>query len=494
MNIKKVVIVGGGSAGWMTAAALVRRFPGKQLDITLIESDVIGAVGVGESTIPPIRQFNEFLGIDELAFVRETKATFKLGIRFLNWGELGGDYIHPFGSVGQDFAGIDFHHYWRRARSIGNKVPFDQYSLAAVAARQGRFQFPERDHPLLSSFNYSYHFDATLYATFLRRYAETRGVIRREGVVNSVLKKSSSGFIEIIGLESGEKISADLFIDCSGFRALLMKDVGAQFESWKQWLRCDNAIVAPSEKAMLIPQPYTQSTAKSVGWQWSIPLQHRVGNGYVYASDYISHADAVRIFCEDVTGKLLAEPRRISFSAGQYKNNWEKNCVAIGLSGGFLEPLESTSIYLIQYAIQKLIEYFPESGAFDTNAFEFNKQLNKEYIRLRDFIIMHYKEVNREDSTFWRDCKNMTVPDELAARQMAFSCAGIVDHSQYGVYAAVCIGQGLIPKYHDIKINRLSDAQLMRALNEVYKQVTEGSALMQNADKFIDSLIGEHRK
>ena len=493
MNIKKVAIVGGGSAGWMTAAALMRRFPEKQIEITLIESDLIGTVGVGESTIPPIRQFNEFLGISELDFVRETKATFKLGIRFLNWGEVGSDYFHPFGSVGRDFAGIDFHHYWVKARSIGQSISFDQYSLAAVAAKQGKFQFPQQDHPLLSNYSYSYHFDAGLYAAYLRRYAEARGIVRCEGIVKGISKNPSSGCIETISLDSGEIISADFYIDCSGFRSLLMKDLGVHFESWNKWLRCNSAIVAPSDKPGAIPQPYTKSTAKSVGWQWSIPLQHRIGNGYVYSSDYISHDDAIRIFCEGVDGKFQAEPRRINFSAGQYKNNWEKNCVAVGLSGGFLEPLESTSIYLIQYAIQKLIEYFPVYGSVDVNAFEFNKQLNKEYARLRDFIIMHYKQVAREDSPFWRDCKNMDVPESLANRQAVFSGAGIVDHTQYGVYAAVCIGQGLIPECHDIKINRFSDAQLIDALSGVEKMVEDGVGLMLDADEFIEKLINEVR-
>lgn len=493
MNIKKVAIVGGGSAGWMTAAALCRRFQEKQIDIVLIESDAIGTIGVGESTIPPIRQFNDFLGIDELTFVQETKATFKLGIRFLNWGEVGADYFHPFGSVGHDFAGIDFHHYWVKARSIGQSLPFDQYSLAAVAAKQGRFQFPQHDHPLLSNYSYSYHFDAGLYASYLRRYAEARGVVRREGVVTSIVKNSSNGLMETISLDSGENISADLYIDCTGFRSLLMKNVGASFESWKEWLRCDSAIVAPSEKLQSTPQPYTKSTAKSVGWQWSIPLQHRIGNGYVYSSDYVSHDDATDIFCSGVEGKLLAEPRRINFSAGQYKNNWEKNCVAVGLSGGFLEPLESTSIYLIQYAIQKLIEYFPVGDSLSVNAYEFNQQLNREYSRLRDFIIMHYKQVEREDSPFWRDCKNMRVPESLAKRQAAFVGAGIVDHTQYGVYAAVCIGQGAIPKFYDMKTNRFSDAQLIDSLDSIKKMVESGAELMQDADRFVKNLINKVR-
>jgi tryptophan halogenase len=491
MNIKTVAIVGGGSAGWMTAAALCRRFPEKQIDIVLVESDLIGTIGVGESTIPPIRQFNDFLGINELDFVRETKATFKLGIRFLNWGKVGADYFHPFGSVGRDFGGIDFHHYWVKAQAAGESLSFDQYSLAAMAAKQGRFRFPQHDHPLLSNYSYSYHFDAGLYAVYLRRYAEARGVVRREGVVTGVLKNSSSGLIETIKLNSGENISADFYIDCTGFRALLMNEVGVPFESWKEWLRCDSAIVAPSEKLRSTSQPYTKSTAKSVGWQWSIPLQHRSGNGYVYSSDYISHDDALKVFCAGIDGKLLAEPRHINFSAGQRKKNWEKNCVAVGLSGGFLEPLESTSIYLIQYAIQNLIEYFPVDGSLDVSAIEFNNQINSEYIRLRDFIIMHYKQVERDDTPFWRDCKNMSIPEPLAKRQAVFAGAGIVDHAQYGVYAAVCIGQGAIPKFYDMKVNRFSDLQLLDSLNDVKTMVDNGVGLMQDSDSFVAEFINK---
>ncbi len=488
MSIKTVAIIGGGSAGWMVAAALSRRYTSERLAITLVESDAIGTVGVGESTIPPIREFNNYLGIDELTFVRETKATFKLGIRFLNWGKVGGDYFHPFGSVGENIAGIDFHHYWVKASAAGSTLAFDQYSLGAVAARQGKFLFPQAGHSLLSTYSYSYHFDAALYAAYLRRYAEAGGVNRKEGIVDQV-SINSEGVISEVVLASGEKISADFFVDCTGFNAILMRELGVKFESWQRWLRCDSAIVAPSTKLGSTPQPYTKSTAKAVGWQWSIPLQHRVGNGYVYSSDYLSHEEAFEIFTCGVEGDLLAAPRRISFTAGQLKDNWVKNCVAVGLAGGFLEPLESTSIYLIQYAIQKFIEYFPEDGDYSARKEEFNLQVNKEYIRLRDFIIMHYKQVEREDSAFWKDCKYMDIPESLSMRQSVFHGAGIVDHTQYGVYAAVCIGQGLIPKCYDIKVNHLTDEQLHRRLFEIQQSVAAGVQLMVNADELIAKLM-----
>jgi tryptophan 7-halogenase len=355
-KIKKIIIVGGGTAGWMIAAALSHHFAHSGLVVELIESDVIGSVGVGESTIPPIRDFNRWLGIDEGEFVRATQATFKLGIRFQGWASIDNDYIHPFGPLGHDINGVDFHHYWQRAQAAGHKYPIDEYAVAAVAARAGKFQLPLQDpRSLLSRYSYSYHFDAALYARFLCDYASQRGVRRREGLITDLQIDSESGNITCVQLESGEQLAADLFIDCSGFRSLLMNRLEVPFDDWSQWLRCDRAVVAPSVRTEARFFPYTQASAQAVGWQWKIPLQHRTGNGYVFSSAHLSDAEALEVFRGNVQGELLTEPRFISFKAGQRTVNWAKNCIALGLAGGFLEPLESTSIYLIQFCIQKLL-------------------------------------------------------------------------------------------------------------------------------------------
>lgn len=494
--IKKIVIVGGGTAGWMTAAALSKKFSAENMKIVLVESELIGTVGVGESTIPHIRGFNDYLGIDENFFIAETKATFKLGIVFKNWGSLGDNYIHPFGPLGHDINGIEFHHYWLRMKNEGAVHPLDHYSIAAVAARAGKFQHPSTDAgSLLSNYNYAFHFDAALYAKYLRHYSELNQVERIEGIVANTFLNPDNGFITSITLDSGITVDGDLFIDCTGFKGVLIdKVLKTKFEDWSQWLHCDKAIAVPCALPDTSLTPYTQATAQKAGWQWRIPLQHRTGNGHVYASDYLSDDEAASILLDNLDGEPLAEPKFFSFKAGQRKKNWEKNCVAIGLASGFLEPLESTSIYLIQVGIQKLLDFFPDQQFSTVNTDEFNRQLDTEYIRIRDFIIMHYKENARVDSKFWVDCKNMPIPDALAQRQKLFGTTGYVDHSQYGVYAAVCIGQGLIPERYDFKTNVFSSEAIASYLEKIRLNISDTVATMPLAQDYINNMLAQAKQ
>lgn len=487
--IKSVVIVGGGTAGWMAAAAMATRFPNGALSITLVESEELGTVGVGESTIPPIRDFNHMLGISEAEFIRETKATYKLGIEFKNWGGLGEEYIHPFGSPGHDINGIEFQHYWLRLRAAGDTTPIDHYSLSAIAARLGRFAAPDKNpESILSTFSYAFQFDAGLYAAFLRKLAEQRQVKRCEGQVNEVIQNPDTGFIESIKLKTGEVIAGDLFIDCTGFKGLLINQtLKVDFADWSQWLPCDSAVAVPCAKTTVI-RPFTRATAHSAGWQWRIPLQHRTGNGCVYSSEFTSQDEATNILLKTLDGEPLAEPRKFSFKAGQRVNNWSKNCVALGLASGFLEPLESTSIYLIQYGIQKLLELFPDKHFHPVNAREFNRQLNSEYERIRDFIILHYAETRRTDTAFWQRCKEMPLPEGLRERQDIFRASGHVDHSQYGVYAAVCIGQGVIPTTFDSRVAAYPLEKIQQYLAGIKHQIQAAAENMQSTEDVLRAM------
>lgn len=466
--IKNLVILGGGTAGWMAAAAFSQIFQRDSLSIRLIESDEIGTIGVGESTIPAIRDFNRLLGIDEQEFIRETRATPKLAIKFSDWGRVGEEYFHPFGEVGHDIYGVDFHHHWLSLRDETDIAQFSRYSIAAEAAEQGRFSLPSQDSNFWSStFNYAFHFDAGLYAIYLKKYAQARGVERIEGKYLSADRNPDTGDIVRLNLASGASVEADFFIDATGFRALLLNGVlQSPYESWKEWLKCDSAIAVPCAAGKPL-KAFTHATAHSAGWRWRIPLQHRVGNGSVYSSEYISKEDALKNLLLNLESEPLVEPRYYSFVPGMRQEQWKNNCVSIGLSGGFLEPLESTSIYLIQFGIQKLIEFFPVSADFSLAQREFNTQLGKEYIRIRDFIIMHYAENQRDDSVFWQDCRNMSLPEGLAYRQAMFRGAGIVDPTQYGVYAAVCLGQNLIPEYYDTRVDEISPQDRKKILQEI---------------------------
>jgi tryptophan halogenase len=426
-TVKDIIIVGGGTAGWMTAAALAKILT-SGYRIRLIESDDIASIGVGEATIPHIRNFNAAIGIDEDDFLKNTQGTFKLGIEFVNWGRIGDSYIHGFGSIGQDLATVTFYQYWLKMYQLGEAAELDHYSINTMAPRHNKFMRSAIDMPNspLSDIANAFHFDASLYAKFLRGFSEKLGVVRTEGKVVSTKLRESDGFIEAIVLESGETIIGDLFIDCSGIRALLIeKALNTGFDDWQHWLPCDRAIAVPCESVIPL-LPYTRSTAHSAGWQWRIPLQHRIGNGHVYSSKFMDDEEATKILLGNLDGKQLADPRYIRFTAGKRKKTWNKNCVAIGLSSGFLEPLESTSIHLIHTAISRLLTFFPNRGFNPADIDEFNTQTEFEYERIRDFIVLHYKATERNDSPFWNYCREMEIPETLQKKMALYRSNGRV--------------------------------------------------------------------
>jgi tryptophan 7-halogenase len=459
-HIENIVIVGGGTAGWMTAAAMANRLPQNLCRITLIESDAIGTVGVGESTIPHIRQFNETLGIPESEFLLKTHATVKLGIKFNDWGALGESYFHPFGEHGELTQGIDFHQYWLKAKSMGEDFKLEQYSIAATAALSSKFPLSTHNKPtVFKDYTYSYHIDANAYAKFLRDYAAKRGVKRIEGKVVSV-KQHLNEAIECVVLENGEIISGDLFIDCSGFRALLMaQTLKVPYLDWSHWLPTDSAVAVPCENNIAL-QPYTQATARIAGWQWQIPLQHRIGNGHVFSSQFIKEQQATDILLQSLPGKPTAEPKVLRFKAGRRQYSWQKNCIAIGLSSGFLEPLESTSIYLIQQGVNKLLELFPDKHFHQSLTDEYNASMSDQYELIRNFIILHFHASKRSDSDFWNYCRNMPIPEDLSYLIALFAESGRIDLRQFGVWPAVCIGQNIVPQHYDARLDVITHKQL----------------------------------
>lgn len=417
---KKLVILGGGTAGWMAAAAFAKFLKGSSSQITLIESDQIGTIGVGEATVPGIHQFNQFLGISELDFIKSTQATFKLGILFQDWYKVGENFFHPFAKYGAQIDGKDFFslfHSLKKHRDVGS---LEEFCLATQFARSGKFVQPDEEAAPLARFNYAYHFDASLYARFLRQFAEGLGVARVEGKFKHANICSSTGQITALALENGELIEGDIFIDCTGFSALLISKVmGVDYVDWSHWLKCDRAVAAQS-RATSDPVPFTRSRALAAGWQWTIPLQHRVGNGYVYSSAHISDDEAAAALRANIEGELITEPRVISFTAGMRRKFIEKNCIALGLASGFIEPLESTSISLIQTGIEKVLKFFP-SLDFEANSVNKANDWNeKEYSRLRDFIILHYKLNQRGDNNFWENVAQMDVPELLALKMRSF--------------------------------------------------------------------------
>jgi tryptophan halogenase len=425
--LQNLVIVGGGTAGWMTATALATALKGRYR-IRLVESDEIGIVGVGEATIPMIQLFNRVMGIDENEFLRATQGTFKLGIEFVNWGRVGERYIHGFGKLGQDLWSTPFEQYWRRLRAQGRAAPLEQYSITRMAALAGKFLPAQHDVPNspLNHIAHAYHFDASLYARFLRGIAEQRGVQRTEGKIQQVQLRETDGFVQAVVLASGERIEGDLFIDCSGFRGLLIEEaLHTGYENWQHWLPCDRALAVPCASAPRL-LPYTRSTAHRAGWQWRIPLQHRIGNGHVYCSGFIGDDEAADTLLSHLDGQALADPRPIRFTTGMRKQAWNRNVVAIGLASGFLEPLESTSIHLIQSSIQRLLDFFPDQGFHPVEVAEHNRQARFEFERIRDFVILHYKLNQRDDSEFWKACADMPIPDSLAHKIELYRARGRV--------------------------------------------------------------------
>ncbi len=452
--IRKILIVGGGSAGWMTAAALAANLA-HGCEIALIESEEIGTVGVGEATIPPIRTFNQMLGIDEAEFMKRTQASYKLGIEFVNWGQQGHQYFHPFGPHGRAFDVVPVHQHWLLARAAGETAGFDEHSVAWHLAKGNRFVRPSGDpRSVLSTFDYAYHFDAGLYARFLRAYSEARGVVRHEGKIGSVQQHGETGFVTGVTLEDGRSLEAELFIDCSGFRGLLIEGaLKAGYADWSQWLPCDRAVAIPCEKAGDFT-PYTRSTAREAGWQWRIPLQHRTGNGHVYSSQFTSDEAALDVLLSSLDGKPLADPNALRFTTGMRRKFWDKNVVAVGLSSGFLEPLESTSLHLIQAGISKLLALFPDTGFDPAVIAEYNHIATTEMERIRDFIVLHYKLMDRDDCPMWRHTAAMEVPETLAFKIDHFRRSGRHIPREMDLFAppswhALHIGQFNLPEGTD---------------------------------------------
>ncbi|HEX8645236.1 MAG TPA: tryptophan halogenase family protein [Allosphingosinicella sp.] len=488
----RVVVLGGGTAGWMTAAALVRQLP-HACTLRLVESAEIGIVGVGEATLPHLRAFVETLGLDETDFMRATHATFKLGIDFHDFGAIGTNYLHPFGSFGVEQNGVPFHHYWRRLRESRPEDDLFDYSVCNVMAAEKRFVPPSADtNSLLSTYSYAYQFDATLFAPYLRDYSLARGAVRTEGRVVDVELDPESGDVRALAMESGDRIEGDLFVDCSGFVSLLLgRTLGAEWEDWSHWLPCDRAVAMPCASPPGPIEPYTRATAMKAGWRWRIPLQHRVGNGYVYSSSHISDAEAADALVAAVEGEPMADPRLLRFKAGRRKASWIRNVVAIGLASGFLEPLESTSIYLAQGAITQLVELFPTGGGIEeADRREFNRMVDLEYDRIRDFLILHYHATTRDDSDFWNHVRTMEVPDSLGEKIELWRRAGRVARYTQGLFlepswVAVYVGQGIVPEGWDPRADVPGEAGLARALDTLKSRIAGAVRPMPDHGAFI---------
>ena len=484
-KVSKVVIVGGGTAGWMAAAALSKLL-GRNLDVCLVESDQIGTVGVGEATIPMLSAFHQLLGINEPDFMRATQATFKLGIQFENWGAVGDKYIHGFGIIGEDCWACPFHNFWVKSLQQGNKATLTEYSLHKHAAKANRFRLD-----LDKGLAYAYHLDATRYAQYLRRFSESHGVKRIEGKVVDVATDAESGDIETLTLESGQKVDGDLFIDCSGFRALLIEQtLQTGYEDWTHWLPCDSAFAVQTQ-SVEPPIPYTRSIAREAGWQWRIPLQHRVGNGLVYCSQYLSDDEANQTLQDNVEGELITEPRLIRFRTGRRVKQWNRNCVSLGLASGFLEPLESTSIHLVQSGIIRLMKLFPSAGIEQSEVDEYNHQSKLEFEYVRDFIILHYHVTQRDDTPFWNYCRTMDVPKTLSRRLELFRSNGRIFRENFelffdGSWSQVMTGQRLLPEgYHPI-VDMMTNDELRKFLQDIKVAHTRTVAGYPSHQEFLD--------
>ena len=490
--IKKVVILGGGTAGWMSAAML-KKLLGSAVDIELVESETLGTIGVGEATIPPIKLFNSALGIDEQEFIRETKATIKLAIKFENWRHQGHSYYHTFGAAGHSLAFCQFHHLLKRANQLEDDSQLWQYDLNYLCAENGKFAKINNKDPVYD-LPYAYHFDAGLYAKFLRKFSENIGVKRTEGIVEHVKQCVESGHIQTMQLQSGHQVSGDLFIDCSGFKGLLIQDtLSAGYEDWSHWLRCDSALAVPTERFEKT-LPYTRSIAHQAGWQWQIPLQHRNGNGLVYSSSHYTHEQASDLLLNNLEQPVLDEPKLIRFKTGRRRKQWHKNVVAVGLASGFLEPLESTSIHLIQSAIIRLVNLFPHQGVSNSLVAEYNKQSKVEFEQIRDFIILHYHVNQRNDGQFWQDMRTMDIPDSLAHKIEIFAESGRLFREQNDLFLdsswlQVMVGQGIIPKdYHPIA-NSVSEEALNGMLEKVKAAKNQPLSSLPSHDEYLQNII-----
>ena len=480
--IRKIVIVGGGTAGWMAASAFASLLDSRAVEIALVESDEIGTVGVGEATIPPLMAFNHMVGIGEDEFLAASQGSFKVGIEFVDWGAMGERYFHPFGPHGQNVRGVPFHQLYLREAKRRPLADIREWSMSGVAAELGRFARPGPQTPMpLAQLSYAYHFDAGLYAQFLRRNAEAKGVQRIEGKIVDAAVDPETGHVTAVTLAGGRAVEGELFIDCSGFRGLLIEEkLGTGYEEWSRWLPCDRAVAVPSALAGP-PDPFTRSTARAAGWQWRIPLQHRMGNGLVYSSAHLGSEEAEALLLANLDSEASAQPRHISFTAGRRRLAWNRNVVAMGLSSGFIEPLESTSIHLVQSGIAKLLALFPDRRFNPVERDEYNRQMQDVFEDIRDFIILHYKATRRDDSEFWNYCRAMEVPDKLAAKLELWKAKGrIFRHGAelFGTesWVAVLLGQGIVPEESDPAAQAMDAAVLTDLLDRMrtsYRQTAE---------------------
>ena len=496
-NIKKIAIVGGGTSGWMTACALARIMRPAGIDITLVETPDIPSVGVGEATIPQIGIFNDMVGFDEAEFVKATQATYKLGIEFVNWGQVGDSYIHPFGNYGFDMEGIMFHHFWRRLEEENLTPSVDDYCLQIVAAKAGKFSHPYKDVPNspLSKIQYAFHFDAGLYAKFMREFATSNGVKRVEGRVTDVTQNAETGHIEKLLLKDQRVLEADFFIDCSGFRGLLIdKVLNSGFEDWSHWLPVNSAVAVACESPE-DPIPYTRATAHEAGWQWRIPLQHRLGNGYVYCDKFIGDDEAQSDLLSRLEGKPLADPKRLKFKTGMRREVWVKNCLSLGLAAGFMEPLESTSIHLVQSGVSRLMSLFPDMGFNQKEIDYYNQRTRVEYEQIRDFLILHYKATQREDTDFWRYVKNMDVPQSLTEKIEMYKENGRIFRQENELFNqtswfAVMHGQNIrSERWHPV-VDSLPLSEIKSRLQEIHATVANSCDVMPNHKDYIEKFIG----
>ncbi len=485
------MIVGGGTAGWMTAAALSKFLKNGYSEVRVVESEEIGTVGVGESTIPQMRIFNRMLALDEDEFVRKTQATFKLAIEFRDWTRIGDVYHHPFGPYGIDMEGVSFHSYWLKLNAMGEAADLAEYSLQSLASRQSKFMRPiEAPNSPLSRIAYAFQFDAGLYARHLREYAETRGAIRTEGKIVDVSVNGESGFVETLTLASGERIDGDLFVDCSGFRGLLIEQtLKTGYHDWSHWLLNDRAYAVPCESGGL-RTPVTRATARPAGWQWRIPLQHRLGNGYAYCSQFVSDDEACATLLANLDGKPLKDPMLLRFKAGRRMKSWNKNVIAIGLSAGFMEPLESQSIFLIQVGIARLLAMFPDRNFDQVNTDRYNRLMEFEYEKTRDFLILHYHATQRNDTPYWDYCRTMKIPEYLEEKIRLFESYGRVYRENDELFNdtswfAVMVGQGLKPRAYDPLVDVMPVADLRARLADIRQVISKCVDRMPDHFEFI---------
>jgi tryptophan halogenase len=488
--VKRVVIVGGGTAGWMSAAVLMRTMA-PHLQVRVVESDAIGIIGVGEATIPQIRNVNRFLGIDEDAMLRATGGTFKLAIEFNDWLRLGHSYLHAFGQIGLPLGPLPFQHYWLRSQKDAAAADLWAYSLNGVAARAHRMARLEKiGNTPIGGINYAFHFDAALYGRMLREYAVQRGATRTEGKIVEVKLRGTDGFIEAVMLEGGERIEGDLFIDCSGFRGLLIEGaLHSGFDDWREWLPCDRAVATTARNGAVV-RPFTQATARTAGWQWRIPQQHRSGDGHVYCSEYMSDDEATAVLLAGLEGPPLSEPRLIRISTGVRRRLWLRNCVAIGLAAGFIEPLESTAIHLAQSGISRLLALFPDGGFDPAIAEEYNRKMREEYEQVRDFVVLHYRATERRDTPFWRHCAALPAPAGLARKLEIFQATGQIFRENEELFTEqswlqVLLGQGIRPRrYHPVADN-LPAEQFNEFLGNIRAVIQGAVQRMSTHERFV---------